>query len=158
MYLILKILKLLKNGKVHFTPLMYPPIGNLTPNVQFLVDDPSEVVSVCHREPSVHMPVILDKNCVTCSARSRLTQFPSPNYPRHHLTHTYHCLVPLQNITFKICSPLDFTLPLKRKKATKKVTSISQFWSPLDTDILLTKPKRQVNVFFIHFFCDFYIV
>jgi len=27
-------------GKVHFIPLMYPSIGNLTPNVYFLVDDP----------------------------------------------------------------------------------------------------------------------
>jgi len=53
-----------------------------------LVDDPPEVVSVCHHGPSVHMPVIVDGNRVTCSARSRLTQFPSPNYPRHHLTHS----------------------------------------------------------------------
>jgi hypothetical protein len=67
---------------------MYLPIGNLMLNVQFLVDDPPEVVSVCHRGPSVYMLVILDGNCVTCTAWSRLTQFPSPNYPRHHLTHS----------------------------------------------------------------------
>jgi hypothetical protein len=67
---------------------MYPPIGNLTPNVLFLVDDLPEVVSVCHRGPSVHMPVILDGNRVMCSAWSHLTRFTSPNYPRHHLTHS----------------------------------------------------------------------
>jgi hypothetical protein len=77
-------------GKAHFTPLMYLPIGNLTPNVYFLVDDPLEVVFVCHRGPSVHMPVILDENRVTCSAQSRLTRFTSPNYPRHHLTHSIY--------------------------------------------------------------------
>jgi len=77
-----------KWGKYTLPPLMYPPIGNLTPNVYFLVDDLLEVVSVCHRGPSVNMPVILDGNRVTCSARSRLTRFTSPNYPRHHLTHS----------------------------------------------------------------------
>jgi hypothetical protein len=46
-------------GKLHFTSLMDPPIGDLTLNVQFLVDDPLDVVHLFHRGPFVHMPVVL---------------------------------------------------------------------------------------------------
>lgn len=134
---------------------MYPPISNLTPNIYFLVDDPPKIVSVCHHGPSVHMPVILDGNRVTCSARSRLTQFSSPNYPRHHLTHISLSRAPPKS-HFQTLFPTWLDSALKRKKATKKATSISQFWSPLDTDILSTKPKKQVSVFFIPFLCFLY--
>jgi hypothetical protein len=46
-------------GKLHFTSLMYLPISDLTLNVQFLVDDPLDVVHLFNRGPSVHMPVVL---------------------------------------------------------------------------------------------------
>lgn len=126
---------------------MYLPIGILTPNVYFLVDDSPEVISVCHRGPSIHMPFILDGNHVSCNARSRLTQFTSPNYPWHHLTHISLSRAPPTHFQTLFSTWLHSAL--KRKKATL----ISQFWSPLDTDILSTKPKKQVSVFFIPFLC-----
>jgi len=135
---------------------MYPHIGNLTSNVYFLVNDPSEVVSVCHRGPSVHMPVILEGNHVTCNARSRLTRFSSPNYPWHHLTHISLSRAPPKP-HFQTLFPTWLDSALKRKKMTKNVTSISQFWSPLlGTNILSTKLKKQVSVFFIPFLCFLY--
>jgi hypothetical protein len=102
---------------------------------------------VSHRGPSVHMPVILDEN------RSRLTEFPSPNCPRHHLTHSTRISLsrapPKSHI--QTLFPTRLHSPLKRK-----ATSIFRFWSLLDTDILSTKPKKQMSVFFIPFLCFLY--
>jgi hypothetical protein len=145
-------------GKVHFTPLMYPLIGNLMPNVQFLVDDPPEVVYVCHRGPSVHMPVILYGNRVTCSARSRLTQFPSPNYPRHHLTHTYHCLVPLQNITFKKNFPTRLHSPTQKEEGDEEGDIDFLILVPTRHRYSLDQTEKAGECLFHSFFCAFYIV
>jgi hypothetical protein len=45
---------------------MYPPIGNLTPNVHFLVDDPPDVVHLFHVGPSVHLVCQKWRKEVTC--------------------------------------------------------------------------------------------
>jgi hypothetical protein len=61
-------------GKLHFTPLMYPHIGDLTPNVQKLIDDPHDVKNTCQSRPSVHLLVTLDEKEVTCITRDLLSK------------------------------------------------------------------------------------
>jgi hypothetical protein len=41
--------------KLHFTPLIYLSIGDTTPNVQFLVDNPFNVSHLWQSEPSVYL-------------------------------------------------------------------------------------------------------
>jgi len=61
-------------GKLPFTPLKYPLIGELTPNVPILVDDPPELANLSQLIPSVHLVINFDGKTITCNASDILSK------------------------------------------------------------------------------------
>jgi hypothetical protein len=63
-------------------PLIYPRLGNISPNVPKFRYDPTEFANMWQKIQSVHSPVCLDGKSITCIARDRLRHIFYPKYPR----------------------------------------------------------------------------
>jgi hypothetical protein len=62
------------NGEITLYPLKYLLFGVLAPDVQNLVDDPSNLANYWQLIPFVHLSVTLDEKEVICIARDLLSK------------------------------------------------------------------------------------